>query len=165
MSSRPTNPYALNTGTVVLLQSMTRYPSVSLLLSTTPGPMTADDRARIHGLREIAARRLCKEASDPDGRVSSPDRVLVELDQLCAQAANITLDRGLALYVNEHHAQLVLLPDDVSERVVIDPTFATRRVPQGPRRGGRSLLRPGRQGARRLPPTASRASGGDRSRT
>ncbi len=126
MSHRTTNPYALNAGTVLVLQSMTSYPSVSLLLPTTPGQMTASDRARFHGLRETAARRLQEEVSAPDGRDFSADRILVELDQLRDHAADLTLDRGLALFVNEHHAQLVILPDAVAERVVIDPTFATR---------------------------------------
>lgn len=126
MTHRTTNPYALNAGTVVVLQSMTSYPSVSLLLPTTPGQMTASDRARLHGLRETAARRLKQEASTPDGRDFSADRILAELDQLCDHAGQITLHHGLAVYVNEHHAQLVLLPDAVAERVVIDPTFATR---------------------------------------
>ena len=115
MSHRTTNPYALNAGTVLVLQSMTSYPSVSLLLPTTPGQMTASDRARFHGLRETAARRLQEEVSAPDGRDFSADRILVELDQLRDHAADLTLDRGLALFVNEHHAQLVILPDAVAE--------------------------------------------------
>lgn len=65
MSPRTTNPYSLTAGTVVVLQSMTSYPSVSLLLPTTPGPMTTADRARLHALREAAARRLRAEVDDP----------------------------------------------------------------------------------------------------
>lgn len=126
MSPRTTNPYALNAGTVVVLQSMTSYPCVSLLLPTTPGQMTASDQARLRGLRETAARRLREEVSGCDGRDFSADRILVELDQLCDHAADLTLDRGLALFVNEHHSQLVVLPAAVADRVVIDPTFATR---------------------------------------
>lgn len=126
MSPRTTSPYASHAGTVVVLQSMTSYPSVSLLLPTIPGQMTARDRARLHGLRETAARRLREEVGDPDRRAFSADRILGELDRLCDHAADLTLDRGLALFVNEHHAQLVILPDEVAERVVIDPTFATR---------------------------------------
>lgn len=126
MSHRTTSPYTLDAGTVVVLQSMTSYPSVSLLLPTTPGQMTASDRARLHSLRETAARRLREEVSGPDGREFSADRILAELDQLCDHAADLTLERGLALFVNDHHAQLVVLPDEVAERIVIDPTFATR---------------------------------------
>lgn len=63
--------------------------------------------------------------------------MLGELDRLRAHAGDITLDRGLAVYVDEHHAQLVVLPDPVTERVVIDPTFATRDLADGrtPRAG------------------------------
>ncbi len=120
MTTRTASTYAVSASTVLVLQSMSSYPSVSLLLATRPGRLANDHQARLHALRESVARRLAQEG------VSSAARVLAELDQLITLAGDVALDRGLALYVNEHHAQLLVLPVDVEERAVVDPTFATR---------------------------------------
>src|SRR3546814_3478612 len=95
-------------------------PSVSLLMPTKPGRLTQDQAARLQALRDSSIRRLRQEG------VPSADRLLTELNQLITTAEDVTLDRGLALYVNEHHAQLLVLPVEVKERAVVDPTFATR---------------------------------------
>ncbi len=120
MSRTNVATYAASANAVMVLQSMTNYPSVSLLMPTRPGELDKDQAARLHGLRESAAQRLKEEG------VAGAERMLAELDRLIATVGEITLDRGLALYVNEHHAQMFALPVDVRERVVVDPTFATR---------------------------------------
>jgi hypothetical protein len=120
MTRTPQDPYAVSAGAVLVLQSMTSYPSVSLLMTTRPGRLDDDHAARLHALRDSVARRLAQED------VLSADRMLAELDRLIASAGDAVLDRGLALYVSEHHAQLFVLPVEVVERAVVDPTFATR---------------------------------------
>lgn len=114
----PTHPLSANA--VVVLQSMTSYPSVSVLMSTRPGRLNPDQAARLETLRTSVSRRLHQEG------VSSADMLMAELDQLITAAGEVTLEKGLALYVNEHHAQMLVLPVEVKERAVVDPTFATR---------------------------------------
>lgn len=120
MTSKITVTHPLSANAVLVLQSMTSYPSVSLLMPTQPGRLSPGQAARLEGLRDSLARRLREEG------LSSADMMLAELDQLIATAGDLTLDRGLALYVSEYHAQLLVLPVEVKERGVVDPTFATR---------------------------------------
>lgn len=120
MTSRTTATHPVSANAVLVLQSMTSYPSVSLLVPTRPGRLDDAQAAQLHALRDAVARRLRQEG------VSSVDRLLTELDQLITHAGDVALDRALALYVNEHHAQLFVLPVEVQERAVVDPTFATR---------------------------------------
>lgn len=120
MTARPTTAYEVSANAVLVLQSMTSYPSVSLLMPTQPGRLRPDEAARLRVLRDSAARRLREEQSPV------VDRILRELDVLITKAGELVLARGLALYASEHHAQLLALRVDVQERVVVDPTFATR---------------------------------------
>jgi hypothetical protein len=112
--------YGVSANTVLVLQSMTTYPSVSLLMPTRPGRLDKEQAARLQVLRHSVARRLRQEG------VVGVDAMLTELDRLITLASDVSLDQGLALYVNESHAQLLVLPVDVQERAVVDPTFATR---------------------------------------
>lgn len=105
----------------LLLQDMRAYPSVSILLATTPGErLDHDSVQRLRRLREEAVRRLREE-----GLGNVRDLVL-RLDERIAQAAEMQSDYGLALYASAAHDDLVLLPVHVHDRVVVDPTFATR---------------------------------------
>ncbi len=126
MTRKPAADHVVSASTVVMLQSMTSYPSVSLLMPTTPGRLDADQRHRLVALRDSAAARLTTEQMSESDRSFSTRRVLDELDELVDRAAEVPLDRALALYTNEHHAQLLVLPVSVRERAVVDPTFATR---------------------------------------
>lgn len=126
MSRTTTHPQPVTPGAALVLQSMTSYPSVSLLMPTRPGRMDREQAARLRMLRDDAARRLRQEASHEAGRAFDADRVLEEIDVLLERADHVQLDRALALYASEHHAQLLVLPVDVRERAVVDPTFATR---------------------------------------
>jgi hypothetical protein len=126
MNTASTDTSRVTPSAVLVLQSMTSYPSVSLLLPTRPGRLDREQAARLTSLRESAEHRLREEEASGEGRSFTADRVLVELDELIARAADVHLDRALALYASEHHAQLLVLPVDVRGRVVVDPTFATR---------------------------------------
>lgn len=120
MTQRITATHPVSANAVLVLQSMTSYPSLSLLMPTRPGRLTPDQAARLSTLRDSVARRLRQE------EVSSADRLLAELDRLMISAAEVSLHSGIALYVSEYHAQLMVLPVEVEERAVVDPTFATR---------------------------------------
>lgn len=120
MSRRTAMAYGVSAHAVLVLQSMTNYPSVSVLMPTQPGRLDKGQTARLRALRHSVARRLKEEG------LVSVDGMLTELDTLITLAGDVSLDQGLALYVNESHAQLLVLPVDVQERVVVDPTFATR---------------------------------------
>lgn len=126
MTTKSATDHAVSAGSVTMLQSITSYPSVSLLMPTSPGRLDAGQRSRLKGLRDSVALRLTREAEAFPGRSSSIRQVLVKLDELIAQAAQVPLNQALALYVNEHHAQLLVIPVAVRERAVVDPTFATR---------------------------------------
>jgi hypothetical protein len=134
MSERIDTAYGVSASTVLVLQSMTSYPSVSLLMPTRPGRLDKGQAARLQALRHSVARRLKEE------EVFGADGMLAELDELIALAGDVSLDRALALYVNESHAQLLVLPVDVQERAVVDPTFATRDLVRGLHRTPRHVV-------------------------
>lgn len=96
--------------------------SVSVLMQTTPAPrMGAADRERLLGLVRDAERRLADEV---DRRAAA--QVRARLTAAVARAAAAPTDAGLALLVSPvatHVFQLRVRPVD---RVVVDPTFATR---------------------------------------
>ena len=120
MPTKIVAPYEVTAGAVLALQSMTSYPSVSVLMPTEPGVWEREQRQRLAGLRDEVARRLRSEG------LYGVDGMLAELDRLVGMAGQVPVDRGLALFVNESHSQLLVLPVDVRERTVVDPTFATR---------------------------------------
>lgn len=103
-------------------------------MPTQPGRLNPGQAARLGVLRDSVARRLREEG------VSSADTLLIELDQLITTARDLTLQKGLALYVNEHHAQLLVLPVEVMERAVVDPTFATRDLVRALQRTPRHVV-------------------------
>jgi hypothetical protein len=104
------------------LQAGRAYPSVSILLTTTPGATwSAHDVVRLHRLVDDAHRRLAGEL--PPSQV---DPLVAELRQRAVVARRGPASRALALFVSEHHATTVRLPVVVRDRVIIDPTFATR---------------------------------------
>jgi hypothetical protein len=93
-----------------------------VLLTTTPGPVLASgDVVRLYGLLERAQRRLSSEAAD-----DTVDTVLARLRALALAVRRSPTDRGLALFASESRAEAVHLGVMVDDRVVVDPTFATR---------------------------------------
>ncbi len=114
----------LSSSQVWRLQSMRSEPSVSLLLTTTPATrLDQSERARLRALHHEALERLTAE---PAARAAAVAALRVRLDRLVAKAEHVAPDRALALYASAEHAELIVLPIAVPERVVVDATFATR---------------------------------------
>jgi hypothetical protein len=112
----------LDRGLLTDLQRCRAYPSVSVLLTTSPGPVLASgDAVRLYGLLERAQRRLSSEAAD-----DTVDTVVARLRALALAVRRSPTDRGLALFASESRAEAVHLGVMVDDRVVVDPTFATR---------------------------------------
>lgn len=107
---------------VTMLQAVQGYPTVSLLLTTTPArQMLPEDAARLRGLLRDAEHRLGQESlPGVNGTVLDPLAELVE------QAVRGPASAAIALYSAAAVQQVVHLPLPVEDRVVVDPTFATR---------------------------------------
>jgi hypothetical protein len=117
------------------LQTHRDYPSVSVLLTTTPAPrMTPGDRARLDGLLARARARLAAEPQPV------PPAVVLALDELAAVAKRDRTSRALALYASGHRSARLNLPVDVRDRVVVDPSFATRDLVTALHRTPRHLV-------------------------
>jgi hypothetical protein len=121
----PTAPPSLRFPTaddVVGLAAAHHPLSVSLLMATTPaGRMGPRDRARLAALARDVHRRL---EDEPDRRWAATVRA--GLAAAVARAQDGPTDRGLAILVNPRGAHLHHLRVHPRDRVVIDPTFATR---------------------------------------
>ncbi len=104
---------------VLLLQSVRDDPCVSLLATTTPATRMTDTDAR-------TLQRLATEAGARLARDGAPAELAGALTDLVAAARTEATGAGIALYVNRALRQVVRLPVRVPDRVVVDPTFATR---------------------------------------
>jgi hypothetical protein len=106
--------------TVLALQGHRAYPSVSLLLTTRPGPqLDPRDAARLDALLAEARHRLAAE------RTPGADAVLAALGEVSTPLAG-PVERAVALYASAVTVARVDLPVEVVDRTVVDPTFATR---------------------------------------
>ena len=95
---------------------------LSVLMRTTPAEvMLPGDRATLQGLTLDALRRLDGE---PDQRAAAQTRA--GLAATIAQALTGPTDRGLAILASPQGAHLLHLRVAPRDRVVLDPTFATR---------------------------------------
>jgi hypothetical protein len=121
----PTAPPALrfpNADDVAELGAATHPLSLSLLMTTTPASrMTEADRVQLVALARDAHRRL-EEESDRRGAAT----VRAGLAAAVARAEDGPTDRGLAILVSPGGAHLHHLRVRPRDRVVLDPTFATR---------------------------------------
>ena len=107
---------------VVALQAVRDYPCASVLMSTAPGSaMSAADAARLERLVAAAGRRLRTEVAH-----HPIEPVLARLQRLAVDARSVATGQSVALFASFHHDAIVTLPVDVVDRVVVDPTFATR---------------------------------------
>lgn len=120
---RRPSPLPLPTAAEVLaLQAIRDYPAVSVLCSTEPSPaMSTTEVARLEQLVDDAARRLRLEfgpsvATDLRGG----------LLELARDAAERPTRSSVALYLSSRHSSAWGLSQPVVDRVVVDPTFATR---------------------------------------
>lgn len=108
---------------VTQLQAVSGYPAVSLLMTTTPAArMLPDDGARLAGLAREAERRLVELEGLPGARTA----LVTPLHDLVARTAHGPAGQGIAVYVSAATQAVVHLTLPVTDRVVVDPTFATR---------------------------------------
>jgi hypothetical protein len=107
---------------VVRLQAVRGYPSVSVLMSTTPGSvLTGPEAVRLNRLLAQATRRLRAEGPSEEAAAA-----LVSLERLVDAAVGAPTSAALALYAGAGTATALRLPVPVRDRVVVDPSFATR---------------------------------------
>lgn len=108
---------------VLRLQKERHNPSVSLLLNTDPGTrMSGRDRVRLRAQYKEAVRRLVAEP------VSQPvaASILQRLDRQVERVSSAPMKQALAVYAGPTMAMSLSLGVSVEERVVVDPSFATR---------------------------------------
>lgn len=122
-SPRRPSPLPLPTTSEVLaLQAVNDYPAISLLCTTDPGPsMSTATIARLEQLVDDATRRVRAEFG---GSVASSVRD--DLLHLVDDVQERPTRAAVALYVASGHVSAWGLPQPVTDRAVVDPTFATR---------------------------------------
>ena len=111
-----------NAEKVLQLQAVRGYPAVSLLLSTTPAPaMTPGDVQTLRALHAQAVDRLARDVQAGDTA-----RLLDRLERLVHVAADSPTGHAMAVFAHRSTGSIVRLPVTVTDRTVVDPTFATR---------------------------------------
>jgi len=146
MPSRPPMPVAAahpgaalpgpNAAEVVLLQSVRARPAVSVLLSTTPAErMTRVDAARMDRLVDEAAARM-----DVECGAEARQQLAGALRHLAADSKGRRSRSAVALYAADGSSSAWSLPVPVVDRVVVDPTFATRDLVRALHRTPRYLV-------------------------
>lgn len=106
---------------VVAVQAVEDYPAVSVLCSTDPAPvMTRESAARLSRLVDDAVARLRDEFGTGAKALAEP------LQELSADVVTRPTRQAVALYVSAGHRSAWALSVPVSDRAIIDPTFATR---------------------------------------
>jgi hypothetical protein len=104
------------------LQAVRDYPCASVLMTTAPAErMSHRDATRLESLVAAAGRRMVAEA--PHHTI---EPVLARLQRLAEEARARRTGRAIALFASDDHDAVVVLPIPVVDRVVVDPTFATR---------------------------------------
>jgi hypothetical protein len=119
----PQSQLRLPTAADVAMLAAERHPMcVSVLMTTTPSEqLLPSDRATLQGLVLDALRRLDEE---PDLEAAAATRAA--LAATVATAKKGPTDRGLAILVSPEGTHLLHLRVAPRNRVVVDPTFATR---------------------------------------
>jgi hypothetical protein len=101
--------------------------SLSILMTTTPADtMRAHDCAALDGLLRHALRRLADERAALGHADSDIEAVRAGLASAVAVAVASPTDRGLAILASPHGTHLHHLRIAPRDRVILDPTFATR---------------------------------------
>jgi hypothetical protein len=116
----------MNRALLAELQRLQAYPSVTILMPTTPGrtstdEMRPDEFDQLVHLADLADRRL-------DGDVPDEQRrdLVRTISDLVERSRTERPTRAIAICVSPQHASVVRLGREVRSRVVIDDTFATR---------------------------------------
>lgn len=121
---------------VVLLQSVRTYPCVSLLMNTTPAAVMLEaDALRLRALAREAEQRLRAEAM-PRQDVPLVD----ELWRLVDDASRRSTAASVGVFTSVATSAVHVLPVAVQERVVVDPTFATRDLVRAVHRTPRHVV-------------------------
>ena len=104
------------------LQRQRCYPSISVLLNTTPGAVLGATEL------DTATRLACHADNRLDGDISDTLRhtLIARLTTLIDEQAGQPSTHALALFVSPDHAAAVRLGRAIDERVTIDDTFTTR---------------------------------------
>ena len=107
---------------VITLQAIKGYPAISLLLTTVPAPrMTPTDAARLRTMAGEAIDRLRRSADrHPIGAVQA------SLTEAVERAVSAPSSAAVAALAKADHVDVIPLPVQVRDRVVVDTTFATR---------------------------------------
>ena len=117
-----TRPALPTPNMVTLLQGIKSYPAVSLLMSTTPAPrMLPEDAERLLGMVRDAEARLAEEALPGVG-----GGFLGSLTDAAEDAVRGPATEAIGVFVSAVTTAVVHLNLPVADRVVVDPTFATR---------------------------------------
>lgn len=112
----------MNRSLLAELQHQHAYPSVSLLLTTKPGPsMAPSDLDALIGLADNADRRLEGDVPENTRRT-----VIESVRGLIASVAEQRATKAIAVFASPNYSAVVRLGDSTRDRVVIDNTFATR---------------------------------------
>jgi len=112
----------MKTSTVLGMQRLREYPSVSILIPVEPGPrLTERDRTRIQQSVDDVARRLLGDV-DTDTTVEIMERLQVMLADLQLESTR----RSVALFASPSTSVSHHLNIEVRERTIVDDTFATR---------------------------------------
>lgn len=112
----------MNRATLNELQRQRCYPSITMLINTTPG-------ATLTPSELDTTTRLTSHTDDRlDGDISDTLRhnLITRLIELIAEQTSQPSTQALALFVSPEHAAAVRLGRSVDERVTIDDTFTTR---------------------------------------
>ncbi len=112
----------MNSTTVLGLQRLREYPSVSILVPVEPGPqLTEVDRLRIQRRIDDLARRLLGDVDAP-----TTVEVMERLQGLLTELTDQPVGRSVALFASPSTSISHQLHVEVRERTVVDDTFATR---------------------------------------
>ena len=112
----------MNRATLAELQRQRCYPSITILVNTTPGsPLTTSEL-------DTATRLLSHTDDRLEGDISDTLRhaLLTRIGDLVGEHAGQPSTHALALFVSPDHSAAVRLGRRIEERVTIDDTFTTR---------------------------------------
>lgn len=112
----------MNSATLAEVQRLRCYPSITLLLNTTPGaPFTPAERNTAQFLMQQVDDRLEGDVSDALRR-SLTTRLVALVDEQAAQRST----QAVAMFVSPEYTAAVRLGSTLDERVTVDDTFTTR---------------------------------------
>jgi hypothetical protein len=114
----------MNLNDIQLLQQMRSYPALTITLPThRTSPENRQDPIRVRNLVNDATERLLQEFSKRE-----IDPLLTRLQQVTDTLDYRHTSDGLAIFVNQEMAQAYAIPHTLPEQVIIDETFATRKL-------------------------------------